>query len=157
MRVYLSIFIGALIFCTSCSEQSVESVPEAGHTALGTSAPPTINPVRTDSLQYLAQYIGQTPKAANLWETEPLRSKLEDLLGNDFETFLQLMQQAAPLQQERVLYTISSTTNGDMVAFLLVDTDNNKLHVSIMEGGIRKQYQTPGEELYLPSAVEQLL
>ncbi len=107
MRLYLFIFIGFSYFLTSCSGPSTEQIPEAGHTALGTSVPPTINPVRTDSLQYLTQYVGKSPESVNLWETEPLRSKLEELLGNDFDEFLQRMQQAAPLQEERVLYTIS--------------------------------------------------
>lgn len=151
--LYITIFI----LLSGCSEKAAESQPEAGHTALGTSAPPAINPVRTDSLQYLVQYIGKYPDAVSLWETEPLRSKLEDLLGTDLELFLDRMQHAAPLQQDLVLYTMSKSTHPDSIAFILIDLETNRLHVSMAEDSIRKQYQYPGESIHLPYKIEQHL
>lgn len=159
MRSYFVILLGAITLCAGCSEQSApDSQPVSGHTALGTSAPPTVNPARTDSLGYLAQYVGQYPDSVELWETEPLKMKLEELLKSDLNRFFQLMQQATPLQQEReVLYTIGNGTDKENSAFLLVDVNSNTMHVSIIENGIRRQYQTPGEEPYVPYEVEQHL
>lgn len=156
MRVYFVLLLGIIFYSVGCSDPSGD-IPESGHTALGTSAPPAINPVRTDSLQYLTQYIGKQPDSVDLWKTEPLKSKLEDLLESDLPQFLHLMQGAMPLQKERVLYTISSPNERNATAILLIDIDTNEMHVSIIEKGIRKQYQTPGEELYVPYEVERRL
>jgi hypothetical protein len=157
MKLILSLFLGFCAFTSlSCSEKKADEITEAGHTTLATSAAPTIRPDNTDKLSYLSKYLGQQPDSVNLWETEPLRFKLEELLGNDLATFLKYMQHAAPLQQERVFYTISKATNKNF-AFILVDPDADKVHVSIVEDGIRKQYQTPGEDFYLPNSIEQLL
>lgn len=158
MRPYLVILLVAFLCCAGCSEQSEQdSQPESGHTSLGTPAPPVLNPARTDSLQYLTQYIGESPASAGLWETEPLRTRLEELLEDDFNRFMQLMHKATPLRQERVLYSIGKNDSTESSAFILVDVDANNLHVSIIENGIRRQFQTPGEELYVPYEVEQHL
>lgn len=158
MKLYLFLLLGVYILCTGCSEQSAsDSQPKSGHTALGTSAPPAVNPVRTDSLKYLTQYIGQYPDSVGLWETEPLRTKLEELLKRDLTQFLQLMQESTPLRRERVLYTIGKSSDTENSAFLLVDVENNNLHVSIIEKGIRRQFQTSGEEPYIPYEIEQHL
>lgn len=158
MRISLIILLGATILCAGCSDKPApDSQPESGHTSLGTPVPPVANPVRTDSLQYLRQYLGKSPDSVGLWETEPLRTKLQELLEEDFPKFIKLMQNASPLQQERVLYTIGKSDSTDNSAFLLIDLENNNLHVSIIEDGIRKQFQPLGEEPYMPYEVEQHL
>ncbi|MFD2247253.1 hypothetical protein [Pontibacter ruber] len=141
----------------ACSYNKPASVPDVDHTSLGISAAPTF---KTDSLNYLKLYLGKRPAEVNLWQTKPLRTRLQELLNGDLDEFLETMQEAQPLQQERVLYTIGTYpdhTAPDRFAFLLVDTANNKLHVSMVNKGERRQYQSQGKDFYLPKEIEERL
>jgi len=146
-----------LLLLSACSENRQHDLAEdVAHTSLATPTAPTLG---RDSLFYLEQYIGRSPATVGLWQTEPLHTQLTQLLGKSYPVFEQTMQQAQPLRKERVLYTFgtSSDQTGDTLCILLVDVENNKLHVSIVKKGEREQFQSPGEELYVPQEIEQLL
>ncbi|MDX5422895.1 MAG: hypothetical protein LPK14_11625 [Hymenobacteraceae bacterium] len=154
MQKYLLPF--CLLLHAACSQDSPSSPPKVDHTSLGTPAPPTMH---HDSLHYLSRYVGQRPEAAGLWQTEPLKSRLKELLQDDYPVFMEAMQQAQPLKQERVVYTIGSFPgqgSGDF-AFMVVDAGNNKLHVSIVRNKERRQFQSGGGALYLPQEIAQRL
>jgi len=65
------------------------------------------------------------------------------------------MQQALPLKRERVLYT--TATGPDHFTFLLVDPESNNLHVSIVKGKERQQFQLGNGEMYLPQEIARRL
>jgi hypothetical protein len=156
MRTVETILV-LLLLLSACSEKRQNDLADdVAHTSLATPTAPTLG---RDSLFYLEQYIGQSPATVDLWRTEPLHSQLRQLLGKSYPIFEQTMQQAQPLRKERVLYTFGATSDqaGNRLCILLIDVENNKLHVSLVNEGERKQFQTPGEDLYIPQEIEHLL
>lgn len=107
-------------------------------------------------LAYLRQYIGKRPAEANLWQTEPLQARLRALLGNDFDTFVDIMQEAGPLTDEQVLYTVGVAPDDAVpgVGYLLVDTGKDWIKAYAVFGDLVIDVQTPGASLAVPAAVE---
>ncbi len=145
--------------CCSCQENKTQDIQTKGHTSLGTPVPPTTTEKKRNSLGYLEQHIGKRPSDAKLWESEPLQTRLRELLGAHYDLFRMLMQQAELLQQEQVLYTIgrsAGNTTHDF-AVLLIDLELDRLQVFISGTSGLNQYSTNGEKLFIPQEVQQLL
>ncbi|PRY10023.1 hypothetical protein CLV24_11691 [Pontibacter ummariensis] len=138
----------------SCSEEKKETPLDIKYKTLGIPASPVIE---MDSLYYISEYLGESPADVGLWDTEPLQSRLKLLLKDEYPTFVSIMQTAQPLKRERVLYTTSSLPDPATgpFAFLLVDPARDRLHVSLIQDGKRRQFQTDSEQLYLPKEIRE--
>jgi hypothetical protein len=152
------LLLSLLLVLNSCYENQQETETNNKHTSLGTPVPPTPDrdPV---NLQYLEKYLGQQPAEVSLWHTEPLHSRLQELLGDQYYLFLGIMQEAGPLKEERVLYTIGTHPDPKIrgLGILLVDVENNSLHISLVFDHKREQFQTIGADFYVPREVTQYL
>ena len=130
----------------------------ADNQAVGTEAidPGTPQPGGGD-LDYIAGHLGKRPAEVDLWQTEPLRSELQQLLGEDLDFYTEIMQEAMPLKKDRVIYTIGIAPDHAIpgIGYLLVDTENDKLKVFGVFGDHKVEAQSRGEPLYLPQEVKE--
>lgn len=125
--------------------------------AIGTEAIDPGTPTATDGgLDYIAEFLGKRPAEVNLWQTEPLRSELQQLLGDDFGFYTEIMQEAMPLKKDRVIYAIGIAPDHAIpgIGYLLVDTENDKVKVFGVFGDHKVEAQSRGEPLYLPQEVK---
>ncbi len=122
------------------------------------SAPPMEEGGQTwhDGLAYIEEYLGERPAAVDLWQTQPLQSMLKELLGSDYQAYLDIMQEAMPLTKDRVIYTMGVAPDDAVpgIGYLLIDTENDKLRAFGVFGDMKINAQSPGENLYLPDAVK---
>jgi hypothetical protein len=140
-----SIFISFLVLvCTQCGGQR----PADSEASASEQGAPS-------ELAYLEQYLGKRPGEVNMWATEPLHSRLRELLGEQYDAYLEMMQEAMPLAKDRVLYTIAAAPDHAIpgVGYLLVDTRPGHLKAYFLFGDYELSAQSPGEDLYLPKAV----
>ena len=126
---------------------------------IGTEAIDPGTPTATDGdddLDYIAEYLGKRPAEVDLWQSEPLRSELQRLLGDEFSFYTEVMQEAMALKKDRVLYSIGIAPDHAVpgIGYLLVDTENDKLKVFGVFGDHKVEAQSRGEPLYLPQEVK---
>lgn len=109
-----------------------------------------------DGLAYIEEYLGRRPAAVDLWQTQPLQNMLENLLGDHYQAYLDIMQEAMPLAKDRVIYTMGVAPDDAVpgIGYLLIDTENDKLRAFGVFGDMKIDAQSPGENLYLPEAVK---
>ena len=107
------------------------------------------------SLAYVEQYLGKRPGEVKLWQTEPLQSRLRELLGEDFDFYVDIMQEAAELKKDRVIYTLGNAPDDAIpgIGYLLVDVENNKIRAFAVFGDLKLEVQSEGEDLYIPGEV----
>lgn len=115
--------------------------------------------ITTDSLEYLTSFIGKTPKSVKLWETQPLKSKLEKVLRTEFIVFKDFMINASPLKKDQVLYTYSITPDGPVkgLVYLIIDPKKNKIAVAIILGRVRSDFESKGEPVFIPIELQKQL
>ncbi len=158
MRDLLFLFLvttGLLAGCggNNASDQQQENEDQP---TIGTEAIDPGTPTAADGLDYIAEYLGKRPAEVNLWQTEPLRSELQRLLGDEFNFYTEIMQEAMPLKKDRVIYSIGIAPDDAIpgIGYLLVDTENDKLKVFGVFGDHKVEAQSRGEALYLPQEVK---
>lgn len=111
----------------------------------------------TSQLAYIEKYIGQRPAAVELWGTEPLRSMLMELLGADSDFFLEVMQEAMPLEKNGLVYTVGVAPDDQIpgVGYLLIDTEKDQIRAFAIFGDAKVDVQTRGANLSPPAAVRE--
>jgi len=57
-------------------------------------------PAAPAALAYLAELAGRYPAQSGMWTTEPLQSRLRQLLGEDYEVFLENVRTSGPVGVE---------------------------------------------------------
>jgi hypothetical protein len=155
--VFLLPLFFALTGCGSNQSGKDNSDEASAGTAVHTEAEGKVAGRSSQSgLAYIEQYIGQRPAGAGLWETEPLRTMLKELLGADFDLYLDVMQEAMPLQKDRVIYTVGVAPDDQIpgVGYLLIDTENDKIRAFAVFGDAEIEVQSEGGDLDIPEAVK---
>lgn len=123
MRLYIRLWasgigLAALLACSS----------EAGSRAAHSDSTPA-RP--TPPLAYLRTFVGHYPGDEQLWETEPLRTRMTRLLGGDYVLFRENLSRDQPLAEEAgLLYVIgtcpaSATMWG--AALVVIDPEGDRL------------------------------
>ncbi|WP_348946372.1 hypothetical protein ABHF33_07515 [Chitinibacter sp. FCG-7] len=108
----------------------------------------------------LVQYKGRFPNDIGLLtEVSPIMPELKRLLGSDLTWFLSQMSAPGSLQFDRVLYVLGNKPQAGKndSAWLLIDAENRKLEVGLIRDGQLKTFASPGEALYRPAEVNQLI
>ena len=108
-----------------------------------------------DSLAYLSAYAGKSPAAAGIWDTEPLHTKLKDILGDRYTPFVNDMKAAGPLTQDKYLYAVAPVDSG--FAYILIDTHTSKLAAAIYTKAAIENFQSPGESFTTPAGIQSQL
>jgi hypothetical protein len=138
---------------TAPSAESDEQVETRA--APAPNAGPADAPAVGGELAYIDDLVGKRPAEVNLWQSEPLQARLKKLLGNNFETYVQLMQEAGPLTRDRVIYTLGTAPDDQIpgVAYLLVDTGADRIKAYAVYGDLVIDAQSPGDAFYIPHPV----
>jgi hypothetical protein len=99
--------------------------------------------------------IGKYPHDIKLYDDSAITPDLKALLGDKFATFKKNIEVSGPLQRERILYVLGNRKHqgGKDAAYLLIDTENQKLEVGLWEKGKLTTYASPGEPLFKPKDV----
>ncbi|WP_159671340.1 hypothetical protein [Andreprevotia sp. IGB-42] len=107
--------------------------------------------------QVLEQHVGQYPADLGLFTyLSPIAPELKKLLGDKIAVLRANTATQGPLSQDRVLYVTGNKAHqGGMEAgYVLIDTQNRKLEVGLVEKGKLTVYASPGEVLYRPMEVQ---
>jgi hypothetical protein len=109
-----------------------------------------------NQLSSVRRYLGKRPSDVKLWNIEPLKSELHLILGKDYNSFVELMQNAVPLKEEKLIYTIGSHPNLSRIGFgyLIIDPDKNLLRVGMVKPGNHKTFGAKLNEVATPDEIE---
>ncbi len=112
------------------------------------------------SFEYLNDFVGKTPNAVGLWQTEPLHSQLSKLVGDSLlPATLKELRTAKALKRDHVLYTIAphsnSVTQGYIVA--LFDTIKPGIAIIYIQQDTTVEIQQQGARFYWPDEVRNLM
>jgi hypothetical protein len=108
-------------------------------------------------LASLRAHVGEYPRDAHLFETDPLQSRLLALLGTRYTTFLANFGTQGPFSAEGdVLYAIGNKPHagGDSQAIILIDVPRDLIHVRILDELEMAEYRERDEAIPLPPDVE---
>lgn len=107
-------------------------------------------------LNSIRKFIGKRPSDVKLWKTEPLNSDLHRLLGKEYQKFIEIMENATPLREEKQIYTIGSYPDLSRIGFgyLIVDPDRNLLRAGIVTPGRHRHFGAKPSELETPAEIE---
>jgi hypothetical protein len=119
-----TLFIAMIIFFASCQsskESSNQQSSQNAETAQQTPAAP--------ELTYLLALKGKYPYESELFETEPLKGRLEKLLGKDmYLNFIERMDVQVPIEVDEnqvFMEGIKAHSGGSDEAAILVDVEKN--------------------------------
>ncbi len=152
MRIKLFLMLLTMGLFTACGKSDKTSGQSTETTTTAPAAPQS-------KYAYVEQYIGKRPAEVNLLATEPLQTDLRMLLGSEYNNFAEAMLEAMPIQKDRVIYTMGTIPDDAIrgMAYLLIDTENDKLKAYYLVGDQESSFQSPGEAIYLPPAVQDML
>ena len=154
MQLYLRLWasgigLAALVACSS------EPGSRAAHSdsPRGTPTPP---------LAYLRTFVGQYPGDEQLWETEPLRTRMTRLLGGDYRLFRENLSRDKPLEEEAgLLYVIGTCPASATVwgaALVVIDPEGDRLVLKLRsERDVQTRTWAEGEIPVLPREVVRTL
>lgn len=112
-------------------------------------------------LSQLADFVGQNPADADLWNQPFLSSRLQMLLwGGLYEAFTERMQTVSPVQEENGLYYVTGNMDnagGTDAAVLVADPEQNVLKAWVWQNGEPIERAEAPIALDLPSDVETLI
>lgn len=104
----------------------------------------------------IRKYIGKRPSDVRLLETEPLKSALKDIMGNEYQSFVEIMRNAAPLKEEKLIYSIGSIPDLSRIGFgyVIIDPDNNLLRAGIVKPGHHKTFGAKFSDMDVPPEID---
>ena len=107
---------------------------------------------RSTSLHYFDAYVGKDPAASGAWDSEPLHHQMKELMGNQYDQFMNYMKGAGPFVKGQYVYTYGriaqDSTRG--YAFILVDTKKDKMLTAIITNYQIQKFQDPAEAFTVP-------
>ena len=97
------------------------------------------------ALSYLMgeEIVGSYPHDIDLWNSEPLHGRLQSLLGEEYDTFVENMQVVGPVAHEDgLVYIMGNRRNygGVHSAVLVADTAHDNLKVWMLKDGAITDY-----------------
>lgn len=151
-----TIFFASILF-TSCGSFSSR---EVSYENLETAQPyypknelvEEINP----DFSYIRKYLGKRPSQVKLWNKEPLKSELKKVLDKEYQNYLELMENALPLKEEKVIYSIGSHPDRSLIGFgyIIIDPDKNILRAGMVKPGNHRTFGAKVIDLETPAMIE---
>jgi hypothetical protein len=105
----------------------------------------------------LRAHVGRYPRDVELFDSEPLHSRLTALLGDRYFALLMNFGTQGPIsEQGSVLYALGNKPHagGDSQAILLVDLAQDLVHVKLLEEREMSDFRERDAEIVLPEEVE---
>ncbi len=108
----------------------------------------------------LGKLVGRYPREVKLWESEPLKSRLQTLLGQRAELLRRNMEVEGPIQHEGPLYFVMGNRphyGGEEAAIIAIDERADVIHVWLLSGGRLDYYADGRSDLPMPTDIEMML
>jgi len=113
-----AIFLIVLFLLTSCEISNIRDIAAENLVSLKLEQPGVkVDADNNHQLSYLRRYLGKRPCEVKLWNTEPLNSNLHQILGKEHTVFIELMKNAYPLKEEKLIYSIGSHPDLSRIGF----------------------------------------
>ncbi len=146
--------IVAAFFMLSCGDDAASPPPPAA--APSTPATDASAQTRTELASLRAQ-VGKYPRDIQLFDTEPLHSRLVALLTDQYAILVENFGTQGPLSADGpVLYAIGNKPHaaGDEQAILLIDVDRNVINVKLMSAAEMRDFRERNEAVEVPAEVQ---
>jgi hypothetical protein len=107
----------------------------------------------------LDRLVGKKPAETGLFTSSVIAAGLRDLTGDDYDSFMALMNETSALQSKGVLWVTGAAANSPTRdgAYLIIDQKARKLEVGMRRAGVTTVYRSPGTAILRPPAVTQML
>jgi hypothetical protein len=118
------------------------------------SAAPAVETAAVTELSYLKDHVGQYPGDAGLWATEPLATRLQTLLGDQYDVFVEHMADVGPIaEEEGMVYVMGNKQGraGTDSAVLVADVANDNIKVWVLKDGNVQEFVEKDMFVKLPS------
>lgn len=112
------------------------------------------------SFGYLNEFVGKSPDAVGLWQTEPLHAQLSKLVGDSLlQPVLRKLQTAQVLKRDHVLYTIAPLPDSMVYGYAvaLFDTIEPAVDIMYIQKDTVQEIKSGGDQLYWPDEVRNLV
>lgn len=114
--------------------------------------------VPSSSLKFIEKWNGKTAREAGMFEDTILVTRLENLLGNEFQYFKEYWNVQTPIEKEQQIYTASGCKQNDCPSYYSVvyfDLKNNNINV-LIKRGIHFKLFTENGEILLPAEMKKV-
>lgn len=139
-----------------CNARDSGAPSEAAPAAVAPAAAPAA-PAASGGLAALRALVGKYPRDVQLFDTEPLHGRLVALLGERYGSFLANMGTQGPISADGpVLYVLGNKPHagGDAQAILLIDLDQDLIHVHLLEEREMAELRERDAEIAWPGEVQ---
>jgi hypothetical protein len=110
----------------------------------------------SSSLKFIENWNGKTAREAGMFEDTILVTRLENLLGNEFQYFKEYWNVQTPIEKEQQIFTASGCKQNDCPSYYSVvyfDLKNNNINV-LIKRGIHFKLFTENGEIPLPAEMK---
>ena len=156
LRAARLVLISAMAVTLACGDRVEAPAPPPSEPAAPAEAvAPPAEPA--SKLAYLRAQVGKYPRDVALFETEPLHSRLVELLAEQYPMLVESFGTQGPLSIDGpTLYAIGNKPHaaGDEQAILLVDVDRDVINVKLMNAEEMRDFRERNEAVELPSDVQ---
>jgi len=124
------------------------------------AAPPAAARPAPGALAFVEGLVGRYPREVRLFETAPLSTRLQTLLGDRTPLLAQNLEVQGPISEEKgVVYVTGNKEHagGSDAAIVLIDVSHDALHVWLLVGGALQEYHEKPGTPPLPEDVQSLL
>jgi hypothetical protein len=115
---------------------------------------PSDAPPAVTELSYLEGHVGSYPAEVELWAADPLGTRLQALLGDQYETFVENIAESGPIaEEEGMVYVMGNKKGGEGMesALLVADVANDNVKVWVLSDGNVSEYVEKDMFVKLPS------
>ncbi|MFH1118583.1 MAG: hypothetical protein V1775_02085 [Bacteroidota bacterium] len=157
IRVLQATFLLSCLLMVSCElinirDESSDNLDTLRLDQLQTKEDPALE----QQLANIRRFIGKRPSEAKLWSSEPLNSFLHKILGKEYASFVELMQNAAPLKEEKLIYSIGSHPDLSRIGFgyIIIDPEKNLIRAGMVKPGSHRVFGAKVSEVETPAEIE---
>lgn len=166
MKKILFLLLIIITFLTSCEVAESETSENVQQEIVQqeVEAPKEIPFIPVDpnraSLEFLRKLEGKYPVNSKLFETEPIKARLEKLLAHKYMDFIQRMEVQMPIRVQGDLAIMRGTmTNGGRTeeAALVVDISKNLMWVALLQNGKEVLHYNEDGNIKMPIPLFELI
>ncbi len=154
---FRAVFLIVCFLATSCDSYNAREFYSNNHDTLYKNYQQDQHiPNKNDTFATIRKYLGKRPCDVKLFEREPLKSALKDVLGKEYPRFVELMVNASPLKEEKLIYSVGSHPDLSRIGFgyIIIDPEKNILRAGIVRPGHHRTFGAKMSELATPAEIE---
>ncbi len=152
-----AVFLIVCFLATSCNSFDTREIYTVNDDTLGLNYQQNQDSSTTKQpFTVIRKYLGKRPSEVRLLETEPLKSALMNILGDEYPDFVKMMRNASPLHEDKLIYSIGSLPDLSRIGFgyIIIDPDLNMLRAGIVKPGYHRTYGTKISEMGTPTEID---